>query len=104
MALLVLNEWGVSRCEDFGEIVFNMVEHDLLARTDDDSRDDFKGGYSFEEAFRQPYLPPEPETVEPPQPIAPSPRRRAAKANARTSPPSLSPRTSNNLAHCPMPR
>lgn len=66
MALLVLNEWGVSRCEDFGEIVFNMVEHDLLARTDEDSRDDFKGAYSFEEAFRRPYLPPEPETVEPP--------------------------------------
>ena len=29
MALLVLNEWGVSRCEDFGEIVFNMVEKHL---------------------------------------------------------------------------
>ena len=64
MALMVLNEWGISRCEDFGEIVFNMVEHDLLARTDKDSRDDFKGGYDFEEAFRLPFLPPELETIE----------------------------------------
>lgn len=57
MALTVLNEWGVKQCEDFGEIVFNMVENSLLAKTDEDSRDDFKGGYDFEAAFRQPFLP-----------------------------------------------
>ena len=58
MSLMVLNEWGVHRCEDFGEIVFNMVEHDLLAKTSEDSRENFKGGYDFEEAFRKPFLPP----------------------------------------------
>ena len=41
MTLLVLDEWGVKRCEDFGEIVFNMVEHNLLAKTAEDSREDF---------------------------------------------------------------
>jgi uncharacterized repeat protein (TIGR04138 family) len=64
----VLNEWGVRQCEDFGEIVFNMVEHGLLSRTETDTRDDFKGGYDFVEAFRKPFLPsrkktsPTPET------------------------------------------
>lgn len=68
MTTTVLEEWGVRRCEDFGELVFNMVESGLLAKTDKDSRDDFKNGYSFEEAFRQPFLPagkqasPAPET------------------------------------------
>lgn len=57
MTLTVLSEWGVNRCEDFGELVFNMVENHLLAKTKKDSRDDFKGGYDFDEAFRQPYLP-----------------------------------------------
>ena len=57
MTLTVLNEWGIQRCEDFGEIVFNMVENHLLAKTKNDSRDDFKSGYDFEEAFRQPFLP-----------------------------------------------
>ena len=57
MTLTVLNEWGVQRCEDFGELVFNMVENHLLAKTKKDSRDDFKGGYDFEEAFRKPFLP-----------------------------------------------
>jgi len=57
MALMVLNEWGVRKCEDFGEIVFNMVESSLLGKTDNDTREDFKGGYDFEEAFRHPYMP-----------------------------------------------
>jgi len=57
MAITVLQEWGVHRCEDFGELVFNMVENHLLAKTKKDSREDFKGGYDFDEAFRQPYLP-----------------------------------------------
>jgi uncharacterized repeat protein (TIGR04138 family) len=57
MALIVLEEWGIKRCEDFGEIVFKMVESGLLAKTEKDSRDDFKNGYVFEEAFRQPFLP-----------------------------------------------
>src|SRR5436190_13157121 len=42
MALTVLNEWGIKRCEDFGEIVFNMVESKILAKTDNDTREDFQ--------------------------------------------------------------
>src|SRR5262245_9858708 len=57
MAAMLFEEWGVRRCEDFGEIVFNMVETHLLAKTKNDSREDFKGGYDFDEAFRQPFLP-----------------------------------------------
>ena len=57
MARLLLEEWGVRSCEHFGDIVFNMVEAGLLAKTDRDSRQDFQSGYDFEEAFRQPFLP-----------------------------------------------
>ncbi len=57
MAITVLEEWGIRRCEDFGEIVFNMVEIGLLAKTDTDSRADFAGGYTFQDAFRKPFLP-----------------------------------------------
>src|SRR5688572_30377562 len=65
MAMMVLSEWGVHRCEDWGEIVFVMVEHKLLAKTDKDSRDDFKNGYDFHEAFRQPFCPATPRCPEP---------------------------------------
>jgi uncharacterized repeat protein (TIGR04138 family) len=57
MAVTVLEAWGIRRCEDFGDIVFNMVENSLLAKTEKDSRDDFKGGYDFEDAFRKPFVP-----------------------------------------------
>jgi uncharacterized repeat protein (TIGR04138 family) len=53
----VLEEWGVHRCEDFGEIVFNMVENGLLSKTETDSRADFKGCFDFADAFRKPFLP-----------------------------------------------
>jgi uncharacterized repeat protein (TIGR04138 family) len=57
MTITLLAEWGIHRGADFGEIVFNMVDHRLLNKTDADSRDDFKEGYTFEEAFRKPFLP-----------------------------------------------
>lgn len=57
MVPTVFEEWGIRHCSDFGEIVFNMVEIGLLAKTDKDSREDFKSGYHFDEAFRKPFLP-----------------------------------------------
>ena len=57
MTLTVLNEWGLNVCEDFGEIVFNMVENSLLAKTEKDTRDDFQNGYDFTDAFRKPFWP-----------------------------------------------
>ena len=55
MARLLLSEWGIRKTEDFGEIVFNLVENNLLAKTDSDSRDDFAGGFDFEEVFTLPF-------------------------------------------------
>jgi len=57
MTLTVFEAWGVRTCEDFGEIVFNMVESGLLAKTEEDSRADFKDGYDFAETFQLPFLP-----------------------------------------------
>lgn len=57
MTPTVFAEWGITECRDFGNLVFNMVEIGLLAKTQEDSRADFEGGYSFDDAFRAPYLP-----------------------------------------------
>jgi len=57
MSMTVFEEWGIHNCQNFGEIVFNMVEIGLLAKTDKDTRDDFHTGYDFTEAFRKPYWP-----------------------------------------------
>jgi uncharacterized repeat protein (TIGR04138 family) len=64
MVVTVLEEWGVRNSRDFGEIVFNMVEIDLLAKTENDNRDDFNHGYDFTDAFRKPFWPPSKLNVE----------------------------------------
>jgi uncharacterized repeat protein (TIGR04138 family) len=57
MAKTVLNRWGIHKGEDFGNIVFNLVEKGILGKTEHDRREDFLGGYDFDEAFRQPFRP-----------------------------------------------
>jgi uncharacterized repeat protein (TIGR04138 family) len=47
----VLEAWGVRRTEDFGEIVFRLVESGFLSKTEDDQPEDFRAVYSFDEAF-----------------------------------------------------
>jgi uncharacterized repeat protein (TIGR04138 family) len=57
MSATVFEEWGIRNCQNFGEIVFNMVEIGLLAKTEKDTRDDFQTGYDFTAAFRKPFWP-----------------------------------------------
>lgn len=50
MALSVLTHWGIKDCRDFGNVVFNLVECRVLGKTDQDSPEDFAGGYDFADA------------------------------------------------------
>jgi uncharacterized repeat protein (TIGR04138 family) len=47
----VFRSWGVRTTDDFGEIVFNLVDAGLLSRTEEDSREDFRSVYSFDDVF-----------------------------------------------------
>jgi uncharacterized repeat protein (TIGR04138 family) len=55
MAKSVLNHWGMESTEDIGRIVFLMVDNGLLSKTDNDSLDDFRGGFDFETEFVRNY-------------------------------------------------
>jgi uncharacterized repeat protein (TIGR04138 family) len=57
MGKMVLNEWGVSRCEDFGAIVFSLVQRGILGKSDNDKPEDFAEIFTFDEAFVKPFLP-----------------------------------------------
>jgi uncharacterized repeat protein (TIGR04138 family) len=56
LAPAVLRRWNVLRTEDFGRIVFAMIEHGLMSKTDDDQLEDFRGVYDFDEAFAREQL------------------------------------------------
>jgi len=51
MAKTVFSHWGITKTQDFGNIVYTMIEHKMLAKTETDSIDDFKDVYDFEAAF-----------------------------------------------------
>ena len=55
MAKTVLEDWGVKKTDDFGEIVFNLVEAKLLSKTKEDKKEDFHNVYSFDEVFVRDY-------------------------------------------------
>jgi len=52
LAVMVFETWGVRRTADFGDIVFNLVDAELMSRSEGDSRADFDNVYDFREAFR----------------------------------------------------
>ena len=57
MVPTVLAYWGVRRCEDFGEMVYDFIREGVFGKTDADSIEHFRGGYSFHDAFVVPFLP-----------------------------------------------
>lgn len=57
LAKTVLESWGVRRCADFGEIVFNLIEYRIFSKTESDRREDFADIYDFNEAFVEPFRP-----------------------------------------------
>ncbi len=76
MTFTVFAEWGIHKTGDFGEIVFNLVEAGRLGKTDNDSRDDFKDIFDFDEAFLKPFVPQSAE-------VSPSAEPHAARRRKR---------------------
>src|SRR2546421_1175581 len=55
MARTVFHMWGIQRTDDFGDIVFNLVEAGLMNKTDEDTRKDFHEVYDLDQALVQGY-------------------------------------------------
>ena len=52
----VLDRWNIHHSEDFGRIVFAMVNAGLMHKTQEDTIDDFIDVFRFDEAFSKPLL------------------------------------------------
>jgi len=60
MVITVFSFWGINRCEDIGHMVFNLIGAGIFGKTDEDSMEDFKSVYNFEDAFVKPFAPAKP--------------------------------------------
>jgi uncharacterized repeat protein (TIGR04138 family) len=54
LARAVLTKWGVRTTEDFGVLVYALIDRSELRQGERDSIDDFKSVYCFDEAFGTP--------------------------------------------------
>lgn len=57
LALMVFQSWNVTKCRDFGDIVFSLAKVGILGVSENDRIEDFEGGYDFLEAFGKPFEP-----------------------------------------------
>src|SRR6202162_5594574 len=50
MASTVFRQWGIQRTDDFGDMVFNLVEAGLMSKTAEDNQADFHDVYDLDQA------------------------------------------------------
>ena len=55
LARAVLRRWHITRTDDFGRIVFAMIDSGWMSKTDDDTFEDFRGVFDFAAAFEEHY-------------------------------------------------
>jgi uncharacterized repeat protein (TIGR04138 family) len=64
MVMTVFDNWGIHSCEDIGRMVFNLIAVGVFGKTEEDSIEDFKNVYDFEEVFVKPFAPDKPVGTE----------------------------------------
>jgi uncharacterized repeat protein (TIGR04138 family) len=52
LSYLVLNSWGVKTTRDFGEIVWLMINHNMMSAHPTDSIDDFNNVYDLKKELK----------------------------------------------------
>ena len=55
MSYTVMILWGLNKTADYGRIVYHLIDAGLLGKSGDDSIDDFKNIFDFDEVFLKPY-------------------------------------------------
>ena len=52
LAKTVLRNWGITKTDDFGELVYLMIDEGLMSKTEEDKKEDFHDVFRFDEEFR----------------------------------------------------
>lgn len=74
MVITVFNAWGIHCCEDIGNMVFNLITAGIFGKTEEDSIEDFKDVFDFNEVFVKPFAPLKETPLKPPPPGLPAPK------------------------------
>lgn len=55
MAGTVFKSWNIRETADIGEMVYNLINCELMSKTDNDRKEDFHNVYDMKQAFSQSY-------------------------------------------------
>ena len=55
LAITVFHNWGITSTDDFGHIVFELIERGEMRKTEHDQLTDFFGVYDFSKVFCEQY-------------------------------------------------
>jgi uncharacterized repeat protein (TIGR04138 family) len=61
LAYEVLSGWGIEKDRDVGQIVFNMIKHQLLSKNENDNLSDFDAGIDLKKEISNHFSTPEPK-------------------------------------------
>ena len=78
MVITVFDNWGIHSCEDIGNMVFNLIGAGIFGKTEEDSIEDFKNVYDFEQVFVTPFAPEKPAAAKSPA-HSPAPKPAASR-------------------------
>lgn len=73
MVMTVFSHWGLKTTEDVGNMVFNLIAAGIFGKTEEDSIDDFKNVFDFDEVFVKPFEPAKAKQTEKIPPALPAP-------------------------------
>ena len=51
MSLYVMEQWGICSTEDIGNIVFTLVQNNVLCKSNEDNLDNFRDAWDFHDVF-----------------------------------------------------
>lgn len=57
MASTLMSEWSIRKCQDVGDMVFNLIEEQVFGKQDSDKKEDFSEVFDFEASLIVPFLP-----------------------------------------------
>ena len=57
MASTLMQEWGIRKCQDVGDMVFQLIEEQVFGKQETDRKEDFSEIFDFEDSLITPFLP-----------------------------------------------
>lgn len=56
MASTLMEEWSIRKCQDVGDMVFQLIEEQVFGKQDSDKQEDFSEVFDFQAALTAPFL------------------------------------------------